>query len=238
MRELSSIQVEKNLYLNLISNSRLLREGLTTLLAKYLTITQFSSYSSEGKIEAIPLYDGQNVVILDANLGKTVLTEWLKNRSNSAMLFIIIDLADEPELIMEYIEEGICGYTVQGSSAQELARVIKLTQTGQSYCSPEMVSCLFARLADYKQKLNTYATPAIPLTGRELEILQYIAADQSNRAIAAQMSISLCTVKHHVHNILEKLKLRHREDAVRVATEQGWLATPPKETSDLSDNLQ
>jgi DNA-binding NarL/FixJ family response regulator len=62
-----------------------------------------------------------------------------------------------------------------------------------------------------------------PLTQRELEVLRYVNLDYSNQQIAELLTIEIRTVKHHVHNILQKLQLRHRWDAARLAVEQGWL---------------
>ena len=61
------------------------------------------------------------------------------------------------------------------------------------------------------------------LTNTYLEVLHYVAKDYSNQEIATALAIELTTVKNHVHNILEKLRLRHRWDAAQYATEHGWL---------------
>ena len=63
-----------------------------------------------------------------------------------------------------------------------------------------------------------------PLTGREREILRWVAAGLQNKEIAKKLEISLATVKNHIHNILEKLSLHSKLEAVSLAFRQGWVA--------------
>ena len=63
-----------------------------------------------------------------------------------------------------------------------------------------------------------------PLTTRELEVLALIASGVTNREIGAQLHISRHTVKNHVHNIIEKLGVKNRRQAVTIAAEKGLLA--------------
>ena len=65
----------------------------------------------------------------------------------------------------------------------------------------------------------------IPLTRRELDVLQQMAAGKSNQEIADELVLALNTVKKHVANILSKLGVSNRTQAVMVAREKGWLKT-------------
>ena len=64
---------------------------------------------------------------------------------------------------------------------------------------------------------------APPLTEREREILRLVAAGLQNKEIAQKLGISLATVRNHVHNILEKLEVHSRLEAVLLAFRQGWV---------------
>lgn len=68
---------------------------------------------------------------------------------------------------------------------------------------------------------------APPLTEREKEILHWVAAGLQNKEIAQKLGISLATVRNHIHNILEKLDVHSKLEAVSLAFRQGWVTAPP-----------
>jgi DNA-binding CsgD family transcriptional regulator len=67
---------------------------------------------------------------------------------------------------------------------------------------------------------------APPLTDREKEILRWVAAGLQNKEIAQKLGISLATVRNHIHNILEKLDVHSKLEAVSLAFRQGWVSGP------------
>ena len=67
---------------------------------------------------------------------------------------------------------------------------------------------------------------APPLTDREKEILRWVAAGLQNKEIAHNLGISLATVRNHIHNILEKLDVHSKLEAVSLAFRQGWVSGP------------
>jgi DNA-binding NarL/FixJ family response regulator len=99
-----------------------------------------------------------------------------------------------------------------------------LLQRGHAVCSLDIAARVFARLADLGDDRQESADVGAGLTEREREVLAYLAADHSNQEIAERLVIEVRTVKHHVHNILAKLKARHRWQAVMVARDQGILS--------------
>jgi len=119
------------------------------------------------------------------------------------------------------IEAGAHGYALQGASSAEVIQVIEQVHRGVAHCSPEVTAKLFARLTQLKTVQQSIEKPA--LTCRELEVLHYIAKDYSDRGIASALVIEVRTVKHHVHNILRKLNVKHRRDAAQLAINNGWL---------------
>ena len=83
---------------------------------------------------------------------------------------------------------------------------------------------MFARLAELsRERKRSERVEALELTPREMEILQLIAEGMSNRSIAEQLSLSVFTVKNHVHHILEKLHVQDRREAVEHAYARHWL---------------
>jgi len=84
---------------------------------------------------------------------------------------------------------------------------------GRMHCAPHIAAAMFNRLADLLQEPGSSAVPP-SLTSRESEILALVKQGRSNKDIARQLAISSATVKNHMHNILQKLQVSRRGQAV------------------------
>ncbi len=217
--------------LSIVSNSQLLRDGLVLLLGSHLDLHLVGSYTGlVSKTAVLPNPSG-HVVLLDGSMGCAPAVAWTRRwcALTPAAPVLVLELENDVDVILACIEAGAKGYTLQGASAQEVAEVIILLRQGRTLCGADVVAEVFRRLVAYAEAQARPATPPSPLSDRELQVLAYIAEDYSNQRIAQALVIEVRTVKHHVHNILEKLQLHHREDAARFARGQGWLAAdvPP-----------
>jgi len=133
----------------------------------------------------------------------------------------MVDLADE---IMACIEAGAAGYVLKEASFDYLVETIRSVHRGESFVSPQMAASLFSRIAELAgERLPRIPRGSIKLTGRELEIINLIAEGLPNKKIAQQLSIEAQTVKNHIHNILDKLQLHNRLEAVEYARERKLL---------------
>jgi DNA-binding NarL/FixJ family response regulator len=211
-----------------VSNSRLLREGLIVLLAAYADLRLVGSYAGVAEATRILPNPPDHVVLLDAcSLGQETAAAWTRywRGLTPPARVIVIEMANEVHTVLACIEAGAVGYALQGASAAQVAEVLDHAHRGIAHCSPEITAHLFARLAAYGSAQSCDPALGISLTARELEVLRLIAQGQSNQEIADALTIEIHTVKHHVHNILQKLELRHRWDAARVAVERGWVGS-------------
>ena len=131
---------------------------------------------------------------------------------------LMLTVSDEEDDLYEAIKAGANGYLLKEISVEEVANAIHAVVQGQSLISPSMASKLLnefnslARQAAEKEEL-----PAPVLTARELEVLKLVARGMSNKDVADELFISENTVKNHVRNILEKLHLHSRMEAVMYA---------------------
>lgn len=221
--------------ISIVSDSRLLCDGLIAALACDLDVALLAFYAAAPIADGVLRNPSSHVVLVDARVGHAATIAWLHHWRLLAPAphVIVFDIVNDVDAIVACIEAGAGGYTLQGAPAAEVAKVIRQVQSGIVECPPEITAPLFARLASHGLAARSLrsATPAVPLTARELEVLRYVAEDCSNREIADRLFVEVRTVKHHVHNILEKLQLRHRWDAARLAAERGWLAQdedPPR----------
>ena len=211
--------------LSVVSNSRLMREGLVTLLATHIPVRLAGAYSGEPDTELQLPNPPDHVVLLDSGVGQEAARAWTRLWTGLApsARVIVLELLNDADLIVSCIEAGAGGYTLRGASVAEVADAILQVRSGAARCSPEVAARLFARVASLSAARPRFPAGPSPLTPRELEVLRCIAADYSNQEIAERLVLQVATVKHHVHNILDKLHLRHRWDAARLAIERGWL---------------
>jgi NarL family two-component system response regulator LiaR len=116
----------------------------------------------------------------------------------------------EAELVQEALQAGAIGYLLKNVSADELARAIRTAYAGQSTLAPEATLALIEAAAQPR-------APGHDLTDREREVLALMVEGLSNREIGERLTISPLTAKFHVSNILSKLEVSSRTEAVALA---------------------
>jgi DNA-binding NarL/FixJ family response regulator len=138
---------------------------------------------------------------------------------------IMLTVSDEEADLYDSVKNGASGYLLKDSSIEEVAQAIRVVNEGQSLISPSMAVKL---IDEFKQmaKPEREQGPALRLTERELEVLRLVAKGLNNREVAKELFISENTVKNHVRNILEKLQLHSRMEAVMYAMREKLLDLP------------
>jgi DNA-binding NarL/FixJ family response regulator len=138
---------------------------------------------------------------------------------------VMLTISDEEEDLFEAIKAGATGYLLKEIAIDEVPQAVHAVHGGQSLISPSMASKLiteFASLAKRSEE-RRQQVPAPKLTDREMEVLRLVARGLGNREIAKELFISENTVKNHVRNILEKLQLHSRMEAVVYAVREKLL---------------
>jgi len=138
---------------------------------------------------------------------------------------LMLTISDEEDDLFEAVKAGANGYLLKEISIDEIADAVRSIHAGQSLITPSMASKLLTEFAELVRKEEPVPqdVPAPRLTPREMEVLQELAKGLSNRDIAQSLSIAENTVKNHVRNILEKLHLHSRMQAVLYAVRQNLL---------------
>jgi len=134
---------------------------------------------------------------------------------------IMLTMSDEESDLYEAVKAGANGYLLKDVPGEEIAAGIRAVASGQSLISPSMASKLLTEFASMIKKSEERPQLPVPrLTERELEVLKLVARGMANRDIAKELFISENTVKNHVRNILEKLQLHSRMEAVVYAVRE------------------
>jgi len=137
---------------------------------------------------------------------------------------IMLTISDEEADLYDAIKAGAMGYLLKEISIEEVASAIRAVHGGQSLISPSMASKLLTEFASMIKKTDDrQQVPTPRLTDREMEVLKLVAKGMNNRDIAKQLFISENTVKNHIRNILEKLQLHSRMEAVVYAVREKLL---------------
>jgi DNA-binding NarL/FixJ family response regulator len=137
---------------------------------------------------------------------------------------LMLTISDEEADLYEAIKAGASGYLLKEIPIDEVAEAIRSVWAGQSRISPSMASKLLTEFAAMsKASSEKPQVPAPRLTDREMEVLKLVAQGLNNRDIAKRLFISENTVKNHIRNILEKLHLHSRMEAVVYAVREKLL---------------
>jgi DNA-binding NarL/FixJ family response regulator len=167
-----------------------------------------------------------DVILIDVHLPRTLVLTLTKRltREFPHVHVLLLGVTEAEAQIQEYVEAGAIGYVLKTTPFHELQSVIELATHGETMCSPHIAHTMFTRLSELAQtSTRRMMHESVILSDRELEILQLIAEGWSNRQIADHLYLSPHTVKNHVHNILKKLRVQRRLEAIKYASEKQWL---------------
>jgi DNA-binding NarL/FixJ family response regulator len=215
--------MNKSIRIFIADDNRLLREGLASMLAEIddITVVGMASSGSQALDQIKQLLP--EVALIDIGMpdkdGLDVTRTLHKELPNVKV--IILGMPDLTDEIMTCIEAGAAGYVLKEASFEYLVETIRSVQHGESFCSPRMAASLFSRVAELAGE--RIPESSVNLTPREVEVINKIADGLSNKEIAAQLYIEEQTVKNHIHNILDKLQLHNRLEAVQYARERKLL---------------
>ncbi|WP_234412317.1 response regulator [Nocardioides sediminis] len=210
-----------------VDDQELFRRGLTMLLAQDTDI-QVVGEADDGIVGTeLATTLAPDVVLLDVRMPRRTGVEAcraIKEAVPSAKI-IMLTVSDEEGDLYETVKNGASGYLLKDSSIEEVAQAIRVVNEGQSLISPSMAVKL---IDEFKQmsKPDKEQSTALKLTERELEVLRLVARGLNNREVAKELFISENTVKNHVRNILEKLQLHSRMEAVMYAMKEKLLDLP------------
>jgi DNA-binding NarL/FixJ family response regulator len=167
-----------------------------------------------------------DVVLMDVRMPKQSgieATRTIKDTLPSTKI-LMLTISDEEADLYEAIKAGASGYLLKEISIEEVADAVRAVHAGQSLISPSMASKLLNEFAAMVKRRDERAqVPGPRLTSRELEVLKLVAKGLNNRDIGQELFISENTVKNHVRNILEKLHLHSRMEAVVYAVREKLL---------------
>ncbi|TMU84097.1 response regulator transcription factor [Bacillus sp. BHET2] len=216
----------------IIDDHQLFREGVKRIL-EFESSFNVVAEGDDGS-EAMNLVETHepDVVLMDINMpeinGVEATRELMAKYPDTKV--IILSIHDDENYVNHALKTGALGYLLKEMDSDALVDAVKIVAEGGSYVHPKVTHNL---VAEYKRLANAQNTggfqqsevrrPLHLLTRRECEVLQMLADGKSNRGIGEGLYISEKTVKNHVSNILQKMNVNDRTQAVVTAIKNGWV---------------
>jgi DNA-binding NarL/FixJ family response regulator len=197
----------------------LFRDGIISLLeAGGLEVVGQAGDGQSAVEKAVQL--NPDLILLDINMPGMNGLEALKliKAQLPDIKVVMLTVSDEEENLLQAIQEGADGYLLKHLNGSEFLQMLKGLEHGEAAITRSMTT----RLLKHVGRAKTVQVEQV-LSEREIEVLRLVADGKSNRFIAEALSVSENTVKFHIKNILQKLGVSNRTEAVTFALQNGLL---------------
>lgn len=217
----------------LVDDHKLFREGVKRILS-FESSFEVVAEAGDGKgVNELVEAHRPDVILMDINMPEINGIEATKEllTKYSDIKVIILSIHDDESYVTHALQSGAQGYLLKEIDTESLLEAIRVVYDGGSYLHPKVTHNLvqeYRKLVEDKKSQTgithiEYRKPLHLLTRRECQVLQLLSEGQSNRMIAETLIISEKTVKNHVSNILQKMKVNDRTQAVVKAIKNGWV---------------
>jgi DNA-binding NarL/FixJ family response regulator len=207
----------ETLQIAIVDDHPLFREGVAHTLGAQPDIEVVGEGESAADAVRIAAERMPDVMLLDVSMPGGGLRAVQEISARFPVIKVVMLTVSEAEDdVTAALRAGARGYVLKGVAARELVRIMRAVADGEVYVTPSLASSLLFELTSGRGDARA-ADPLAVLTDRERQILERVAAGDSNKEIGAQLHLSEKTVKHHMTNILQKLQVRNRVEAALLA---------------------
>ncbi len=207
----------------IVDDHILFREGLTGLLRAQPDMEVIGECGTMNEAISQALLLKPDVVLMDFSLpdgtGLEATRAILAELPLTEIIFLTVH--DNDERLIAAMRAGAKGYLLKNLSVNKLLASLRALERGEAAISRTMMARILEEFAQSRPASASAPSPLVGLTSREIEVLQELADAITNQEIATRLFISENTVKNHIHNILEKLNLHNRREAIEFARKNG-----------------
>jgi DNA-binding NarL/FixJ family response regulator len=199
----------------------LFRDGLRALLAAAPDMDMVGEAGTGDEVIDLAAALQPEVVVMDLQMPGTGGVEATRRivQASPHVGVLVVTMFDDDSSVFAAMRAGARGYVLKGAKYDELLRAIRAVGNGEAIFSPAVA----VRLIEYFANIRPVAPPRIfpELSEREREVLQLIAQGCRNAEIASRLIVTPKTVRNHVSNILSKLQVSDRTQAILRARDAG-----------------
>ncbi|OIJ22357.1 DNA-binding response regulator [Anaerobacillus alkalidiazotrophicus] len=226
---------ERKIKIVIIDDHQLFREGVKRILDLEDNFEVVAEGDDGSKGISLVEQHKPDVILMDINMPKVNGVEATRELIETYpwVKVLILSIHDDESYVTHVLKSGASGYLLKEMDADSLIEAVRVVADGGAYIHPKVTHNLineFRRLASEKApdteigfREVEYVRPLHLLTRRECEVLQLMTDGKSNRSIGEILFISEKTVKNHVSNILQKMNVNDRTQAVVEAIKNGWV---------------
>ncbi len=214
--------MQKPIRVLIVDDHPIVRQGVRSLLSAFSDIRVVGEADTPASVETQIRERRPHVVLLDVRLGPhdgIRIARDLRHRHPDVRI-IILTTYDDDDYLFGALEAGAHAYLLKDVSLEELPAAIRAVHAGQRLLSPALVDRV---LAQFHHLASEKAADDAGVTPEERQLLLYMADGLTNREIARRLHYSEATVKKKVQELLEKLGVANRTQAVALAIRQGLI---------------
>lgn len=208
---------------------RLLGDGLAACCNQHSDITVTAVVNDLATLRQTLANSVVDLVLIDVTQGVDLYDVRTIAAERHDIALVAFGLTEQRHEVIRCGRAGFTGYIAREATLETLCKALTDIVAGRLAC-PAEISCGLLHALFRTDPPSDDADPDRSLTRRESDVLLLIGGGLSNKEIARELAISLSTVKHHVHNILDKLQLQRRAQAMRRVRDAPWLVAPPDST--------
>ncbi len=210
----------ERLHIAIVDDHPLFREGVAQVLSRQPDIEVVAEGESAEDALAIAATRLPDIMLLDVSMpGGGVNAARQIARAYPVVKIVMLTVSQDEDDVTEALRAGAQGYVLKGVAARDLVEILRSVASGGAYVTPSLAAGLLYDLTS-PSKSQRPTSPLDDLTERERQILERVAAGDSNKEIGAELGVTEKTVKHHMSNILQKLQVRNRVEAALMARDE------------------
>ncbi|MGX6603790.1 response regulator [Micromonosporaceae bacterium Da 78-11] len=206
----------------LVDDDGLIRAGLRAILDAEDDLTVVGEVTDGAEVVAAAIRLRPDIVLMDVRMPRVdgiQATRLLLQRLDEPPKVLVVTTFENDEHVYDALRAGADGFLLKRSRPAQIVEAVRVVARGESLLFPAAVRRLAAAYGPAQERL-----PGVRLTEREGEVLALIADGLSNAEIARRLVLGVETVKTHVGNVLGKLGVRDRTQAVVVAYKSGFIS--------------
>jgi DNA-binding NarL/FixJ family response regulator len=205
----------------IVDDQKLFRQNLKKVIELSIPDAQVVGVAGDGQ-EALDIIQSvlPDLVLLDMRMPVMDGVECIRRlrQEGNNVKVIVLTTFDDDEYVFEALRYDVAGYLLKDIEPEELTAAINQVEKGATLVSPRVTTKLVAEVRRHHTAESAMSRDVLSrLTQREMEVLRHMAMGEDNRETALSMQLAEGTIKNHISVIYEKLEVRDRAQAIRIA---------------------